>query len=234
MIRNLKWKADTGFNRRYWGMEERGFRNPGQPRPRAGFEPGGQQVLPGKYKLVLTLGANSDSTYVVVKDDPRLGDRTAVRKAQRDLQSRLRKSADKLTAGMDRLTESEDVMRKVEAQIRDMQGKEIDSLRKSTKAMQDSIKAIREFISGVPQTRQGTGQVPQITIMSQLQQANQGIASKPIAPGAKEIEMVGWAEAAISQAVQRINNFFEGKWKDYRRQVEGTPMKLFKDYTPIQ
>ena len=234
VVRNLKWRADSGFNRRYWGMEERGFRNPGQPRPRPGFEPGGQQVFPGKYKVVLTLGTNSDSTYVVIKDDPRLGDRTAVRKAQRELQARLRKSADKLTAGMDRLTESEDVMRKVEAQLRDMQGKEIDSLRKSTKAMQDSVKAIREFISGVPQTRQGTGSVPTITIMSQLQQANQVIASKPITPGAKETEMVGWAEAAIGQAVQRINNFFEGKWKDYRRQVESTPMKLFKDYTPIQ
>lgn len=234
VIRNLKWKADSGFNRRYWGMEERGFRNPGQPRPRAGVEPGGQQVFPGTYKMVLTLGTNSDSTLIVVKDDPRLGDRTAVRKAQRDLQSRLRKSADKLTAGMDRLTESEDIMRKIEAQIRDMQGKEIDSLRKSTKAMQDSTKAIREFISGVPQTRQGTGQVPTITIMTQLQQANQGIASKPMVPGAKEVEMVGWAETAITQAVQRINNFFEGKWKDYRKQVESTPMKLFKDYTPIQ
>lgn len=233
VIRNLKWKADSGFNRRYWGMEERGFRNPGQPRPRPGFEPGGQQVFPGTYKVVLTLGRYSDSTTVVVKDDPRLGDRTAVRKAQRELQSRLRKSADKLTAGMDRLTEADELTRKMDGMLRDMQGKEIDSLRKSTKAMQDSIKAIREFISGKPMDRQGTGQVPQITIMTQLQQANQGIASKPIMPGAKEQEMVGWAETAIAQAVQRINTFFEGTWKDYRKQAESTPVKLFKDYNPL-
>jgi photosystem II stability/assembly factor-like uncharacterized protein len=233
IIRNLKWKADTGFNRRYWGMEEKGFRQPGSQRSRGGAEPGGQAVMPGTYKIVLSMGGNSDSTLVTVKDDPRLGDRTAVRKAQRQLQDRLRKSSDKLVAGMDRLTEAEDITRKLDAQLRDMQGKEIDSLRKSTKAMQDSIKAIREFISGKTQDRQGTGQVPQITIMSQLQQANSGISSKPIIPGEKEQLMVTWAESAIGQAIERINNFFEGKWKDYRKQAESTPIKLFKDYSPL-
>lgn len=234
VIRNLKWKADTGMNRRYWGMEERGFRNPGQPIRRPGApEQGGQQVYPGTYKVVLTLGSNSDSTIVVVKDDPRLGNRTDVRMAQRQLQDRLRKSADKLTAGMDRLTEAEDVMRKVEAQIRDMQGKEMDSLRRTTRAMQDSVRAIREFISGKPETRQGTGGVPQTTVMTRLQQANQAIGSKPIKPGQQEENMVGWAETAIGQAIQRINGFFDGKWKDYRRQVENTPVKLFKDYNPL-
>ncbi len=233
VIRNLKWKVDTGFNRGYWAMDERGFRNPGSPRQRGGGEPGGPAVFPGTYKVVLTLGPNRDSTMVTVKDDPRLGDRTAVRTAQRQLQDRLRKSSDKLTTGMDRLTEAEDITRKIDAQMRDMQGKEIDSLRKSTKAMQDSIKAIREFINGKPQDRQGTGQVPTITVMSQLQQASQGITSKPLAPGTQEQAMVGWAETAIAQAIQRINNFFDGKWKDYRKQVESTPLKLFKDYTPL-
>ena len=99
--------------------------------------------------------------------------------------------------------------------------------------MQDSIKAIREFISGKQQDRQGYGQVPQVTVMTQLQQANSGISSKPIVPGAQEQLMVGWAETAIGQAIQRINNFFDGKWKDYRKQVESTPLKLFKDYNPL-
>ena len=29
-----RWKADTGINRGWWGMEERGYRSPGSPRPR--------------------------------------------------------------------------------------------------------------------------------------------------------------------------------------------------------
>jgi photosystem II stability/assembly factor-like uncharacterized protein len=104
-IRNLKWKADTGFNRQYWNMEEKGFRTPGSPKPKPGApEPGGFQVLPGTYKVVMQLGKDADSTYVTVKDDPRLGNRNEVKMAQRKMYERLRKSADKLTEGMDRLT----------------------------------------------------------------------------------------------------------------------------------
>jgi photosystem II stability/assembly factor-like uncharacterized protein len=234
LIRTLKWKADSGFNRRQWGMEEKGYRFPGSQRPRAGApEPGGQQVFPGTYKLVMSLGQMADSTMLTVKDDPRLGNRTEVRAAQRRMQDRLRKSADRLTAGMDRLAESEDILRKIEAQLRDVQGKEVDSLRKSTKAMQDSIKAIREFINGKTQDRQGYGQVPQITVMNQLQQGMQIITAKPIAPGAQEEVLVARAESYVGAAVQRINTFFEGPWKQYRTQAENTPVKLFKDYGPL-
>src|SRR5687767_8349503 len=160
-----------GMNRRYWNMDEKGFRSPGSIRPRAGsIEPPGNQVLPGNYKIVVSAGAISDSTFITVKDDPRIGNRNEIKLAQRSMQLRLRQSADKLTEGMDRLTDAEEALQKTEAHIRGMEGKQIDSLRKSTKLMQDEIKLIREFISGKPQTRQGYGNVPQITVLNQWQQ----------------------------------------------------------------
>jgi photosystem II stability/assembly factor-like uncharacterized protein len=234
LIRNLKWKADTGFNRSYWGMEEKGFRFPGSPKPKPGTpEPGGQLVFPGTYKLVMSNGTSNDSTYITVKDDPRLGNRTTVKQSQRDLQGRLRKSTDKLIDAMDRLTEAEDACKKIDGQMRDVEGKEADSLRKASRAMQDDIKKIREFISGKPQEKQGYGTVPQITVMNQMQQANQYIGSKSIAPGAQEIMLVERAEKIMDEAIQKINGFFDGKWKGFRQQAESTPLKLFKDYTPI-
>jgi photosystem II stability/assembly factor-like uncharacterized protein len=234
LIRNLKWKADTGFNRSYWGMEEKGFRFPGSPKPKSGApEPGGQQVFPGTYKLVMSNGTSNDSTYITVKDDPRLGNRTTVKQSQRDLQGRLRKSTDKLVDAMDRLTEAEDACKKIDGQMRDVEGKEADSLRKASRAMQDDIKKIREFISGKPQEKQGYGTVPQITVMNQMQQANQYIGGKTIAPGAQEIMLVERAEKIMDEAIQKINSFFDGKWKGFRQQAENTPLKLFKDYIPI-
>ncbi len=234
IIRNLKWKIDTGFNRAYWGMEEKGFRNPGSPKPKPNApEPRGLNVLPGTYKVVVSLGAQSDSTYVTVKDDPRLGNRNTVKLAQREMLNRLRNSSNKLTEAMDRLTESEDICKKIDGQLKDLEGKEIDSLRKSTKQMQDSIKAIRESINGKPQEKQGYGTMPQITVMNQLQTASQYINSKPLVPGAQELQLVERAEGLITDALKRINSFTEGKWKEYRKQAEATPVKLFKDYVPI-
>ncbi len=235
LIRNLKWKADSGMNRQWWGMEEKGFRYPGSPRPRAGApEPGGLQVFPGTYKVVLTLGKDSDSTYVAVKDDPRLKKTEDVKFAQRKMLERLRNSSDRLTTALDRLTESEETLSKMQAQLAGLEGKDIDSLRKATTATRDSIKLIREFISGRTTDRQGISRPAQVTVLNTMQTAQQYITSKSVAPGTQEEALVKNAEQMITQALQRVNTFYDTKWKAYRQQVEGTKIGLFKDYKPIE
>ena len=237
VIRNLKWKADTGLNRQWWGMEEKGFRQPGSRAARGGNansnEPGGLQVFPGTYKVVLTLGKEADSTYVTIKDDPRLNKTEAVKTAQRAMLERLRKSSDKLLTGMDRLAESEDVLSKLTSDIKGLTGKEIDSLQKSTNATKDSIKAIREYISGKSSDRQGLSRPPTINVLNTMQEAQNYIMSKSVAPGLQEEQLVKNAEAMIAAAVKRINNFYANQWKDYRSQVENTKINLFTDYKPI-
>jgi hypothetical protein len=235
LIRTLRWNADSGFNRQYWGMEEKGFRQPGSPKPQPGGpEPSGFQVFPGTYKVVITYARVSDSTNITVKDDPRLGNRDDIKLAQRKMYERLRKSADKLTEGMDRLTEAEEVCNKMQAQLKGIEGKDADSLRKSTTKMLDEIKNIREFINGKTSDKQGLSRNPfEVTVMNQVQSASQSIGSKMVVPGVAEETMVVNAEKAIGNAVQKINTFFDGKWKDYRQQAENTKLSLFKDYKPL-
>jgi ABC-type transporter Mla subunit MlaD len=184
--------------------------------------------------VVLTSGKISDSTYVTVQDDPRLGNRTEIRNAQRKMQDRLRQSTNKLVEAMDRLADAEDVMNKLTVQLRDQTGKSADTLRSATKKMQDEIKSIREFISGKPQDKQGYGNVPQITVLNQMQLANQSITSKSIVPGQTEEQLVVRAEGLIQQAIAKVNTFFSTKWADYRTLVQNNPIQLFKDYQPIQ
>ncbi len=235
LIRNLKWKADTGFNRQWWNMEEKGYRFPGSPRPKPGApEPGGLQVFPGTYKVVLTLGKDSDSTTVTIKDDPRLKKSEDVKIAQRKMLERLRNNTDRLTTALDQLTESEELLTKMQTQLAGLEGKEIDSLRKATNATRDSIKTIREFISGRQSDRQGISRPQQVTVMSIIQTAQQYIMSKGVAPGTQEEALVKNAEQMINGAVQRTNSFYATNWSKYRRQVEGTKVGLFKDYKEIQ
>lgn len=234
VIRNLRWKADTGFNRQWWGMEEKGYRQPGSPRVRgAAAEPAGLQAMPGTYKVVVALGKEADSTTITIKDDPRLNKTTETRIAQRRMIERLRKSSDKLLEGMDHLSESEETVGKIQTELKGLEGKEVDSLRKLTTVMQDSIKAIRESINGKTTDRQGLSRPAQITIMNKIGDAQTYIMSKSVAPGAQEEQLVKNAEVAINDAVKRINNFYASKWMDYRRFVESTRVPLFKDYSPI-
>ena len=234
IVRNLKWAADSGFNRRSWGMEEKGFRMPGSGgRGRrgggggSGDEPAGQQAMPGTYKVVLKYKVETDSTYVTLVDDPRLGDRSGIKAAQAALRNELKKSGDQLVEAMDVLTEADDATKKVDAYIKDMSGKEIDSLKKTTKKIQEEVKSIRESITGKPQTKQGYGQVPTITVMNTYQQASQSISSKPIAPGEQEKILVEKASKLITDAVNKVTAFKEGSWKKYKEQVAATKLDPF-------
>ena len=236
-IRNLKWKADSGFNRQWWGMEEKGFRQPGSTGTGRGgsvsAEPSGLQVSPGTYKVVLVLGKDSATTSVTIKDDPRLKKSEEVKIAQRKMLDRLHKSSEKLNTGIDQLNESDEVLNKITAEIKGLQGKEIDSLRKTTKEMEDSIKAIKEFISGKTSDRQGLSRPAEFTVMTSMQTAQQYIFYKSVAPGPQEEELVKMAEEMIRAAVKRVNHFYDSIWPLYRKQVENTHIILFKDYKPI-
>lgn len=236
LIRTLKWRADSGYNRQYWGFEMKGDRRPGSPKPRPNApEPGGEDVFPGTYKVVLELAGVKDSTRVQVQADPRLSNTQEALLAQRALKERLKKSSDKLIEGMDRLSDAEDLVKKMDAQLKDLTGASADTLRKAGKKITEEIKALREFINGKTIDRQGYGRPQQPpTPMSTLMLASRGIVSKPVKPGVAEEQLVKDAEFKLNEAVTKINSFFTGSWTSYRKLVEANPLKLFKDYSPIQ
>jgi hypothetical protein len=234
-VRTLRWVVDTGFNKMYWGMEEKGFRQPGSAKPKpADPEPGGYEVFPGRYKLVITYAKASDSTFITVKDDPRLGNRNDIKLAQRNMYDRVRRSTDKLITATDQLTESEEVLTKMLTQLKDLEGKEIDSLRRSTTKMQDEIKDIRGLINEKPNSKQGMFYVSyEETVMTAIQRAKDAIGSKMVIPGRKVEILVENAEKSVKDIVGKINNFYSGKWAAYRQQAEATKVNLFKDYKMI-
>ncbi|MGB5007825.1 MAG: hypothetical protein WBO39_12880, partial [Ferruginibacter sp.] len=235
LIRTLRWPVDSGFNKMYWGMEEKGFRQPGSPKPQQGTpEPGGYMVLPGIYKLRMAFAGGVDSTFITIKDDPRLGNRNEIKLAQRKMYDRLKISADKLTTGLDQLTESDEVLAKMIAQLKGLSGKDVDSLRKTTVKLQDEIKSIRELFSGRTFTEQGITRTNELTVRALLQTAQQSIGSKMVSPGPQVELLVQNAEKAIKDLTGKINNFYTGKWVAYRQLVEATKVNLFKEYKVIE
>jgi len=236
VIRNLKWAADSGFNKRTWGMEAKGFRTPGAGGGRrmggggggrGGNEPAGQPVLPGTYKVVMQYKDSKDSTMVTVMDDPRLGNRNQIKLAQAALRAELKKSGDQLIEVLDMMSKAEEESKKVDTYISGMKGKEIDSLKTMSKTLNEEIKKLREFINGTPQTKQGYGQVPQVTVMNQYQQANSGIGSKAIEPGMQEKMLVERAATMIADAVKKGNQIKDGIWKNYMEMVKATKLDPF-------
>jgi photosystem II stability/assembly factor-like uncharacterized protein len=241
-VRTLRIKADSNFNRFYWGMEGKGIRASAQGgRGTRGAarnildEPSGLAVDPGIYKVVLDLGKElKDSMMVVVNDDPNAPKPKALRDALRATNTRLDKSALKLVDLTDRLTESDEIIKNIEASYSNMEQKDADTLKKVAKAMQDSIKGIREQMNGKTQEKQGYGNVPQTTVNGILGEARFTILGKPTIPGTQEERLIVDAENMVADVIKRANNFFEGAWKGFRTQAEKTPVKLFKDFKAIE
>ena len=235
LIRTLKVKADSGFNRHYWGFEMKGNRQPGSAKPKPGeAEPGGMDVFPGTYKLVVELGKEKDSATLLVKPDPAVPVNKELYDARMTAVKRLNKSNDKLVAITDRLTDAEETISKVEASLKSIETPEADSLRKSGKAMTDSIKNIRNFIFGKPLEKQGYGTPYQETPMRRMQEARNSIVRKDKIPAAQEFALISLAEARVAEAVEKTNTFFNGKWLAYQKQADATPMKLFKEYKSVE
>ncbi len=245
-VRSLRTKADSGFNRFYWGMEGKGIRSAGGGGRGGGggrfgggaggnAEPGGLPVDPGTYKVVLSLGKDhTDSMMVVVNDDPNAPTSKEVRDAIRKTSARLDQSQLKLVNLVERLNEAEEIIKKVEAAMLNMDKKDADTLRKTGKQMTESIKAIREQLNGKAQEKQGYGNIPQVTVNSTVGEARMYIMSKPLAPGAQEDRLIAYAEAAVAEVLVNANAFFSGSWKQYKALAEAAPVKLFKDYKPIE
>jgi photosystem II stability/assembly factor-like uncharacterized protein len=234
LIRTRRIKADTGFNRAYWSFEMKGNRQPGSAKPKPGDEePWGMAVFPGVYKLVISLGNERDSTMLTVKPDPAVTPQRDVYDAKQAAMKRINTSTDKLVAITDRFAEAEETIAKVEAALKNVETPEADSLRKTGKAMTDSIKSIRHFIFGKPQEKQGYGSPYQLTVNGKLWEARTGVTGKEKKPDAQEFAMIADAESLVAEAVKKTNDFFNGKWKQYQQQVDATPVKLFKEYQPL-
>jgi photosystem II stability/assembly factor-like uncharacterized protein len=236
-IRSIKIKADTGFNRVFWGMEEKGIRNFGS---RAGRrvanteeEPAGLPVDPGTYKAVIEVGKEKDSLFVTVHDDPRAPLAQEIRAARRSFNNRINEISLKVLTLSDRLNEAEETITKINDNLKSVDSLRADSLKKSGAFLLDSIKAIRYLITGKPQELQGYGNIPQLTVAGIISVVKRNVINKNAVPGPQEEKLYKDGADFINDVLKKGNDFFEGRWKTYRNYYEATPVKLFKDYKPI-
>jgi len=195
----------------------------------------GLPVDPGTYKVVVSVGRNfSDSTMLVVNDDPYAPTSKEVRDAIRKANNRLDKTTEKINTLTERMTEADGIIAKIESNLKDMDKKAADTIRKTATAVKDELKAIREMLNGKPQTKQGYGNIPQVTVSSVFAEARMVVMGKPVAPGAQEDKLMTNAEQKVAEVITSANKFFDGAWKSFRTLAESAPVKIFKDYKPIE
>ncbi len=230
-IRTLKRDYHDGLNRTPWGLSAKGVFYPKRKersKKELENEPRGNAVLPGKYKLVFTLGENKDSTEIDVKFDPRVDISLNDMKL---LEAYFLKGALLITT-MDsatmRLNKIQSNLKTLSALAKNIEN---DSLKKDyekrIKMLNDSINQLEIMVFGkedvkgyFDQTETWNYALGEVFSYAWL---NKG---KPIQN--QEIVLKEF-EHTTSKMLDKINTFIAEDWNAFKTFVAENPLPLFED-----
>jgi photosystem II stability/assembly factor-like uncharacterized protein len=239
LVRSFTDKVDTiGIQRTTWDLRERGIRQPGSQKPKPNApEPTGLPVVPGTYRVVFSYKDLKDSTTVEVLADPRLEYNKPAILARRAMADRLAETARRLTDVIDRLNEADHTVKQLTEELKGSQSESWKGWDKKLKAMQDTLKGTRELIEPKPLGKQGYGRPYRQTALTVWRDAYYTVAgtpwtgSKPFMPNAEDEQMIRDAEALATQAIGKVDQFFDTHWASFRKEVQDKPSLLFKNIT---
>ena len=233
IIRTFTHKPDTGINRIYWDLDQKGIRYPSQAEPEKDKdEPGGMEVMPGTYVVKMTFNEASDSTTVLVSKDPRLSISPAEMEALYELRQQESETVVLVTEAMDRLRDAKKSLEMVTGQIPkgDTTFKELNDL---GKAMKDSINQLMEDVTG-PQDLQGIVRRPD-NVQAMIFQALSYLGDLYAQPNSSHEYVIEQMHEAIDMYLEKVNSFFSEDWETYKDAVEEAELSPFKpSYSPIK
>ena len=234
-IRHLKWKTpdSTGIHKATWFMNEKGGDRPSRTiRPRRG-EPGGVQVKPGTYKLVMTYGDQTSEQSITVKSDPRLNVPTSsineVYNASKELEGITQAAAD----AVKQLVESKNIANEYSSTLSKLDKKTYKDQIKASKDIVKKIDSVIAIYLGKIDRRQGITRNPEVTVMQRIGSASGYVRSRQNGITSTETNLIKHAKDAVKEALNKTNSFFDEEWKTYQstmEQLNVSPFKTIKSF----
>ncbi len=227
-----KLKED-GINIVRWNMRRDGVHYPSQKAPKEDEElPSGIAVVPGKYKLIMSLGDEKDSTYVTVHKDPRSNLKDSDLQARYDAYVEFYEVINNAADASQKLVEAKKTTALVDAQMVNVVDSIQTEIKDLSKVMNDSIRVFSE-IYFQPEGFKGIDSVTK-RLGSHLWGTTTYLGDIVDKPHDTAIIAVKTAKQEINKTIDRINHFFENDWKAYRERVERVEYSLFKDYERVK
>lgn len=236
LIRTLKFKApkESGIQRTYWNMRQKGNYNLTRRKVNLKREPNGKLVKPGNYKVRFTFGDQKDSTEVTVAFDPRLSMSSTDIAAKNAALDRIENGEKLAFEAVERLKESIKLAGDFEKKLseKDKEGlKDAIELCKSTK---DTLNTFLDAFLGKEDKRQGITRGQPQSVNNSLGTAQFYTGSATHAPGATELKLIEKFEKNLTEALKPVNDYFETEWPKFRETIEPIDLSPFKDYEKIE
>jgi photosystem II stability/assembly factor-like uncharacterized protein len=227
-VRKFKRKLDDGLNKIYWGLEENGVRYPSRYESKDEDDlPGGQEVLPGIYKVVVAFNKAKDSIMVEVKDDPRVMTKDADRMAIRQMQKEYEQLVTEAKTSYDFIVAARKSMAMVD-KLLDMQHDTIQKQwKKTNKPMSDGLDSLSNLFMDAEGLK-GIQRNP-TTLMSMIYDAQQFYSSAWSSPKSNSVNALAHARTRAKEVISAVDAFKNGAWKEYREKVKTLPVTIFKE-----
>ncbi len=233
IIRKLYKTYDYGFNRFYWGMDEKrvGFPRKNQ-KLNDSTESGGLAVLPGKYKIILHLASASDSAWIKVNSDPRIDisrdELQANYQSKKDLYNKL----ESLQNAAEMIKRSKKTISILEKWMKDEAKDSLfKSLKDSVKGLSKRIKKFEEKLWG--KTVEGYYDQPEV-LSNQFGTISWHMGSNrgPLTQGNKLL--IAKFQKDSNAFLMDLNNFYAEDWAKFEEYVLSLDLKFFPEIKELE
>lgn len=232
-VRNFSTKLDTGMVRFRWNLRANGVHYPSRKKPKADADlPNGQQVLPGKYKVVVNYQGNLDSTEVTVHADPRLNRTLAEMKAEYETFDLYFSTIEKATAGFNQILDAKKTIKRVNGALVNLPDSTQTEIKDLGKALADSLNQLEKRYM-MPEGLKGIQRNPN-NLMGLIWKTSSYIGSSDGSPSKSAQIMMDKVTHEISNVLSDLNQLMSNDFKAYQEKVEGLEFSLFEKYEPIK
>ncbi|MFP2996448.1 hypothetical protein ABN763_11080 [Spongiivirga sp. MCCC 1A20706] len=230
LIRSLKRKTpdSTGIYKTRWFMDEKGSERPSRTIRKRKNEPGGVDVKPGTYKVVMEYGDQTSTQNITVKSDPRL---QVSQKAINDAYTygkQIEKMTQTAADAVKQLVESKNTANEYKGKLTKKDKKKYKTEIKSSNDIVKGIDSIIALYIGKVDKRQGITRNPEVTVMQRVFTASRYVGSRPEGITTTEQTLIKNAKDALQDAISKTNTFFSDKWKNYETEMKKIDLSPFK------
>ena len=228
-VRVFEPELKEGFQYVYWSLNRDGVRYPSRRKAKKdALLPGGRQVLPGTYKIVLVHKGHKDSTAVVVKADPRIDISLQQMEAKDKARADFERQVEKVSNSFSQLMECSGNIERTNNWAKDILP---DSTQKKLKEMANPLKKkidSLERIMMLPEDLKGIHGASDY-LLRDMRRASGYLNAADGAPGENATNKLNLVTKEMDAFQESVQKFLESEgWSDYKlfiQSLEFSPLK---------
>ena len=225
-IRRLKVGTKKGFNRFNWDLKRKGARFPSAKKPETEVsDPGGPDVLPGKYKVKIQYDDYIDSTEIIVQLDPRIEYDLNAMQVVDGRQDKALALVNRVTETVDRLNEIKESIELVEKMLTEDEFSE--EIKERMKVAKDTIKYFVELIN-TPEDVQGIQRSPDL-ISYKLSLLSTYLSTAGDMLNHSQEILVAQTEEDVELVLSQIDKWLNEDWKKTKDFIDDAHLSPFKE-----